>query len=461
MRILKLFILVFVLGIPSVISAQNIYNADYSFTIEGLAAGENMRLAYYLGDKQYIKQEVTSKEGGVVTFQMDTVHTGLYMLVFPDNNYFEFVAKEPKVVMKTKKDDIIGGMQVVTSEENKKLFEYLKHNNQTQIDLQNLETNTGLDDVQKGAKQIEIKQKAQEKQKELIAKYPESFVAQLIGASIEYEPKETPQGLSDEEIGAFRFYDYRKHYFDNIDFSKSDLLYSPVYHPKVMAYLDRLTVQTPDSLITSADYILNKASINDEFFKYTLITLLNKFAKSKVICQDEVYLHLIDTYYLKGKAVWMDEEGLSKLRTSADKLRNNLCGKLAVNFELLDVNGGSQSLYAQSADWTILAFMQTDCIPCEKTLEELSKMDQSIMPSFKVVTVFKEGDKAVWKGVLMGKTKPNWVNLMNVNSALNDERDYNVQSFPTLYLLDKDKRIVLKRISASQIVEYLSNVSNR
>ncbi len=458
MRILKLFILVFVLGIPSAISAQNIYNADYTFTIEGLPAGENMRLAYYLGEKQYIKQEVLSQEGGLVNFKIDTLHVGLCMFVFPDNNYFEFVAKEPRVMMKTNKDDVIGAMEVIASEENAKLYEYLKYNNQRQIDFQKLEANDELSDAQKATMGMDMEQKGQEKQREFIEKYPESYLAQLITSSIEYEPKEAPADLSQDEADAYRFYDYKNHYFDNIDFSKSDLLYSPVYHPRIMAYLDQLTVPDPDSLIVASDYLLEKTSANEEYFKYTLITLLNKFAKSNVICQDEVYLHLIDTYYFKGRAVWMDEEGLFKLKTSADNLRNNLCGRLAVNFELPDVNGTNQSLYAQSADWTILAFMQTNCIPCEKTLEELSKFDETVMPSFKVVTVFKEGDKTAWKGVLMNNTKPNWVNLMNVSNALNAERDYNVQSFPTLYLLDKEKRIIIKRVSASQISDYLKSL---
>ncbi|KOF04232.1 hypothetical protein OB69_01505 [Roseivirga seohaensis subsp. aquiponti] len=460
MRILKLLILVLVLGITSKTSAQEIYNADYTFTIEGLAAGENMRLAYYLGDKQYIKQESLSQEGGLVNFKIDTLHVGLCMLVFPDNNYFEFVAKEPRVIMKTNKDDVIGAMEVIASEENAKLYEYLKYNNQRQIDLQKIEDNAQLNDEQKATMRMDMNQKGQVRQKEFVEKYPNSFMAKLISASMDYVPKDAPEGLSDDEINAYRFYEYRKHYFDNIDFSQSDLLYSPVYHPKLMAYTDQLTLQQPDSLIAATEYLLGKASANDEYFKYTLITLLNKFAKTKVICQDEVYLHLVDNYYLSGKAVWMDEEGLTKLKVSADNLRNNLCGKLAVNFELPDVNGTKQSLYAQSAEYTILAFMQTDCIPCEKVLEELSKIDQTILPSFKVVTVFKEGDKAVWKGVLMGKTKPNWVNLMNDDGTLNSERDYNVQSYPTLYLLDKDKRIVLKRISASQIVDYMNTVNN-
>ena len=103
--------------------------------------------------------------------------------------------------------------------------------------------------------------------------------------------------------------------------------------------------------------------------------------------------------------------------------------------------------------------MKIDCIPCEKTLEELSKMDDAVMPSNKVVTIYKQADQAVWKGVLMSKTKSNWVNLMNSNNGLNELRDYNVQSYPTLYLLDKEKRIVLKRVSASQIIEYLSSLN--
>ncbi|MGW8124132.1 DUF5106 domain-containing protein [Roseivirga echinicomitans] len=458
MRILKLFILLFLLGIPSLISAQEIYNANYEFTIEGLPEGQNMRLAYYLGDKQYIKQETLSEADGLVTFQIDTVQAGLYLLVLPDNNFFEFVTKEAKVVMKTKIDDLIGAMEVVSSEENKKLYEYLKYNNQAQLDLQKLDADNTLDEAKRNAKQLEVEFNLQKSQNETIEKYPDSFVAQLIASSMEYKPKEAPAGLSQNEIDAFRFYDYRKHYFDNIDFSKSDLLYSPVYHPIMMAYIDQLTLQEPDSLIAAVDYVLGKSAENGELFQYTLISILNKFAKSKAICEDRVYLHIIDQYYLQGKAIWMDEEEIAMLRVSADNLRNNLCGNLAVDFELPDVNDENQSLYAQTSDWTILAFMQVDCIPCQKTLEELSKMDQPNLPSFSVLTIFKEAEKLVWKGLLMEKTKPNWVNLMNVNNALNTQRDYNVKSFPAFYLLDKDKRVVLKRVGPKQIEDYLKSL---
>ena len=52
-------------------------------------------LAYHLGDKQYIKEELTSNAEGEVVFKNDTaLPTGLYLIVFPSKQYVEFIVEE-------------------------------------------------------------------------------------------------------------------------------------------------------------------------------------------------------------------------------------------------------------------------------------------------------------------------------------------------------------------------------
>jgi hypothetical protein len=59
---------------------------------------------------------------------------------------------------------------------------------------------------------------------------------------------------------AYRY--YKAHFWDNIDFSDDRMLRTPIFHPKVKQYMEKLTAQGPDyvdSINASADYLISKA----------------------------------------------------------------------------------------------------------------------------------------------------------------------------------------------------------
>ena len=57
----------------------------------------------------------------------------------------------------------------------------------------------------------------------------------------------------------WQFYYYRDHYWDNTDFASGCVLRSPIYANKLKNYMERLTVQHPDSIYASAVRIIEKA----------------------------------------------------------------------------------------------------------------------------------------------------------------------------------------------------------
>ena len=61
---------------------------------------------------------------------------------------------------------------------------------------------------------------------------------------------------------------YKQHYFDSFDFADERLLRTPIYHSRVNAYIKNLTLQMPDSITLTADYLIDKAKPNKETYKY-------------------------------------------------------------------------------------------------------------------------------------------------------------------------------------------------
>jgi len=119
-----------------------------------------------------------------------------------------------------------------------------------------------------------------------------------VKASREIEVPEFDMKTDDGKRARYRY--LQEHWLDNTDLSDPCLIRTSLINKKVMTYLEKLTPQIPDSIIQSVDVIIEKASGSEETKRNWLSTLLNKYANSKVIGMDAVYVHLIFNYYAKG-----------------------------------------------------------------------------------------------------------------------------------------------------------------
>ena len=84
----------------------------------------------------------------------------------------------------------------------------------------------------------------------------------------------------------------------------------------------------------------------------------------------------------------------------------------------------------------------------------------------KTFAVATEFDKKEWKKFIKTQKTGDWLNVADINHdnegnpvASSDWRDkYDIYSTPVIYLLDKDKKILAKRITHKQVVEIISRL---
>jgi len=102
-------------------------NYEISLTVSGLR-DSSVYLAYHFGDKQYIKDTVKldSKGHGVFSGQ-ENLPQGIYMVVLPGRNYFEFLASDDQNFSITcDYDDYFNTLRFTGSDENSAFIEYQK-----------------------------------------------------------------------------------------------------------------------------------------------------------------------------------------------------------------------------------------------------------------------------------------------------------------------------------------------
>jgi thiol-disulfide isomerase/thioredoxin len=234
-----------------------------------------------------------------------------------------------------------------------------------------------------------------------------------------------------------------------------------------------MTAKIPDSIIISADVIISKAKENNEVFKYVVSHITSTYERSKIMGMDAVFVHMVEKYYMKNLCPWIDSTQLEKIIERAEKISPNLIGKKAPEFVdfygrpfMKDLNGTAHTIESLNAKYTLLVFYGPTCGHCKKEVPKIKNAVDSLknlnidIKSFAVATEF---DVDEWKKFLEEQKIEDWLNVADISFddegnplANSDWRDkYDIYSTPVVYLLDKEKRILAKRINHDQLKEII------
>jgi len=240
------------------------------------------------------------------------------------------------------------------------------------------------------------------------------------------------------------------------------LVHAPFFFQRVEQYINKLTVQHPDSLIKAIDVVLLKVQPAEETFKFYLVHFLNKFAKSKIVGMDAVYVHLVDKYYNKGLAPWTDEEQLEKIVKNATTLKPILIGKTAPDVKMEKRDASPINLHDVKSEFTVLFFWDPDCGHCKKSmpkmLEAYDKFKDRGVEVFAVCTRVTDKVPKCWQYIDEKENMDRWINVVDPYLQSRYKQIYDIRTTPQIFILDENKEILSKRIGAEQLEEVLEQM---
>jgi thiol-disulfide isomerase/thioredoxin len=186
---------------------------------------------------------------------------------------------------------------------------------------------------------------------------------------------------------------------------------------------------------------------------------------------------MVEKYYITNQCDWVDSTQLVKLQDRAQKIAPNLIGRKATEFIaygtafMKDTLGIPHTLSEIDSDYTVLVFYGPTCGHCKKEIPKIKNdVDSLISSGYNIETfaVATEFDKKEWKEFINKQQTGDWINVSDINHdaegnpvASSNWRDkYDIYSTPVIYLLDKEKKIIAKRISHSQLVEIIVELEN-
>lgn len=160
-------------------------------------------------------------------------------------------------------------------------------------------------------------------------------------------------------------------------------------------------------------------------------------------------------------------DGISETEREAYAYDAQMCslnevGSRAANFVFSDASGRMHSLYGIDAEYTLLFFSNPGCNACEEIIRVLTDAlaVDSLIESGRlaVVNVYIDEDIAAWYDY-MSLYSSGWYNGYDPNGIIRNDILYNVRAIPSLYVLDRDKTVLMKDAPDQRVFSFLASIA--
>jgi thiol-disulfide isomerase/thioredoxin len=341
---------------------------------------------------------------------------------------------------------------------------YLKYNRMMEQDAEKskeymvalTQAKNHTDSVNIAAKHFELQKQQKDFRKQYTTQYPNTLLSAIFSAM---QMPEVPVGdhyLADGKTKdtLYPYYYYKEHYWDGFNFKDDRLVYTPIYDAKLNNYFNNWVMPIPDSVKYEADKLLKATAQTKELFRYTLRTLTNNSLQSKIMGIDEVFVYLVEQYYMKGAAYWLSEKDIDWYQKRAQKIAPNVLGNIAPDLLMQDIfTMQDKALHSIKSKYTVLVIWSYDCGTCQKEIPALLEAYNKDLKN-KGVTVYSiasGGDlKEIQKFINNNKIN-SWINVGDINNNTGYKDKYDAYSTPKLYLLDENKHIIGKGLDHTNI----------
>lgn len=149
------------------------------------------------------------------------------------------------------------------------------------------------------------------------------------------------------------------------------------------------------------------------------------------------------------RAVFAKDAALSAL---------NPRGSVAADFAFSTASGRVYTMHGIKADYTVLFFSNPGCTACKDIIDALNSSEVIAAKiesgELAVLNIYIDEQLKEWYEY-MSIYPDKWYNGYDHNYIIRSDELYNVRAIPSLYFLDRDKRVLLKDVTVEKLMNNL------
>ena len=215
------------------------------------------------------------------------------------------------------------------------------------------------------------------------------------------------------------------HFWDGIEDFDGPTDENPILAAQIDFYFEKIVAPLPDSITLEISRLIEKTENNTDLRDFILWHLLERYRYPEYMSQDQVFVWLYDQYFSQLEIKDLNETNLALIQEKAERLRQLALFNVAPDIKL----GDSIDLQSIENNFTVLFFYDHDCDLCQQEMQDLDSVVAQHPEITKLAIDMNTDD--VQADVLYDL--------------------YDIETTPLIYVLDRDKRIIAKKIRARQI----------
>ena len=270
---------------------------------------------------------------------------------------------------------------------------------------------------------------------------------------------EAPMQATEEQQIAY----LRDHFWDKFDFA--DTLYTTKADTIEMLRAYALYVQNFVGPVDQAPIrtLMQKASASKKMFDY-FVTLSEKLLHdpNSPLRSDELYIAVLEAQLASP---YLDK--YEKIAPEYDLriVSQNRIGHKANDFRYTTKSGSSSNLYSINSDFVIIYINNPGCAMC-RDISEALKASQLISDlqsegKLKILAIYPDENLDEWYKH-HSDIPSSWINGYDKGCHIERENLYNINAIPALYLLDKQKMVLVKdSTNVAEIEQILWHISTK
>lgn len=250
-----------------------------------------------------------------------------------------------------------------------------------------------------------------------------------------------------------------RHYWDNVNFADTNYIHHPDITEQAWAdYCDLLSHVPLNTAQEAMKETINKTEVEKKVFEH-ITELADKYLydPNSPLRNEEFYIPVLEA--MVTSPILSETE---KIRPQArlELAQKNRVGTKALDFTYTLASGAQGTLYQIKTDYTLLFINNPGCHACAETIEALKNVPiiSELIKKKKltVLSLYPDEELDEWKKH-RSDFPSEWINGYDKSFTIKTKNLYDLKAIPTLYLLDANKKVLLKDATAQAIEEYLIN----